>query len=109
MEPNNGIIGDSFGTDLPQAVLPEQDLNEEKKKARFSKSAEFKRLKAQIEERIKFYQTYLPDGRPIGTMDPKELGTMWVASNLVIAEFKAIIDEYELAAEAVKDELSSPR
>jgi hypothetical protein len=109
MAPDNGIIGDSYGTDLPQADLPEQDLSEEKRKARFSKTAEFKKLKEQIESRIEFYQTYLPDGRPVATIDPKELGSMWVASNIIIAEFRAIIDEYERASEVIRNELSSPR
>ena len=41
----NGLIGDNYGIDLPQMEVDKQDLDEEKRMARFSKSKEFKKLK----------------------------------------------------------------
>lgn len=100
MGPQNALIGDQdFGTTLPKTQVEEQDLAAERKAAKFSKTKEFKELKAHIEQRIAFYQTQLPNGDPV----VKATTTDWVVANLVIAEFKAIIDAYERAAEAVKN------
>lgn len=101
MGPSNGIVGDSFGLDLPESVMDEQSLNEEKKMARYSKSKEFKRLKEYMEARINFYQKYLPDGRPVAATD-NVTAEDWRVANTVISEFKNVIDQYELAADVVK-------
>jgi hypothetical protein len=101
MPEQQGIIGDNVGIDLPQTVVSEQDLAEEKKMARFSKTEEFKRLKMYMEGRIDFYQTHLPDGRPVG-MVTEDITDMWRASNTVIQEFKALINAYEQANDAVQ-------
>lgn len=77
-------------------------LVEEKKMAKYSRSAEFKRIQEHFNERIKFYQSKLPDGRDIGVGQlptPEE----WVIANAIIAEFNLVIDMYERAAEAVKE------
>lgn len=103
----NGIIGDNFGVDLPQAQIPKEDLIEEKKMARYSKTAEFKRIQDHFKERIDFYQKYLPDGRPIATVPKEDLESMWIAANVVIAEFNQVINMYEIASEAVNEVLSS--
>lgn len=95
-----GIIGDQFGTELPETVVPEQDLSIEKNAARFSKTKEFKALKKHLEERITFYQTYLPDGRSItGDVSVED----WKVANSIIAEFKAVLDFYERSREVVED------
>ena len=102
--PRHGIIGDdSFGTELPETKVPENQLNEEKKAARFSKTKEYKVLKEYIQERIKYYQKYLPDGREIGSIAQPELGQKWVEANTIVREFQLILDSYENAAEAVKE------
>lgn len=99
-----GIIGDAYPTELPVTDVPTQDLTEEKKMAKFSKTAEFKRLKSHIQERIDFYQKFLPNGTSVLEADTvEELGQKWLVANAIVTEFNAIIDAYELANEAVKD------
>lgn len=99
MNPQNGIIGDISATELPQSEIAEDLLIEEKRMARYSKSKEFKILKDYIEGRIKFYQTCLPDGRPVGAVPQKDLDGQWIIANTVIAEFQGILNDYERAAE----------
>lgn len=99
--PQHGLVDESTATQLPVTQVPEEDLNEEKKLARFSKTEEFKRLKAYIESRIAYYQRYLPDGRDITTVKPDELGPSWVVANAMVGEFRALLDAYEQANEAV--------
>lgn len=101
MEPKNAIIGDLTGLDLPQAKPDIVNLAEEKNMARYSKTSEFKRVQDHFNERIKFYQSYHPDGRDIrdGQIPTPE---EWVIANTVIAEFRLVIDMYERASEAVE-------
>lgn len=106
MGPNgaqNGLIGESFGIDLPQTVVETNDLVEEKQMAKFSRTKEFKRLKEQMERRIAFYQGCLPDGRPLTDVDTAERAQQWVIANVVIGEFKMLINQYEEAAEVTKN------
>lgn len=98
------IRGDSFATDLPVTQLDEQVLTNERKMAKFSKSEEYKRLKAHLEERIKFYESFLPDGRDItSSANMVEAGQNWVVANSIIGEFKAVLQAYEQAKDAVSD------
>lgn len=103
MGPQNGIIGDNYGIDLPELQVDKDVLAEEKAKARFSKTREFKRLKEQMQARIDFYQRALPDGRPLTAVDATERGNMWVIANAVIGEFNMLIADYENAAEVTKN------
>jgi len=99
----NAVMGEDYGTDLPETEISTEQLNEEKNMARFSKSREFKALKAKIESRIEFYQSVLPDGRPLTDVDTAERMAQWVIANAVIGEFKAILQAYENAKEAVDE------
>lgn len=103
MGPNNAIIGDAQSIDLPQAQLDETGLNEERRMAKYSKTDEFKRIQKHFEERIKFYQTYLPDGRPVVNVPVNELGNKWLIANAIITEFEAVINIYEQATAAVEE------
>lgn len=107
MGSQNVIMGDdtSFGTDMPQTRTPEAAFAELLKSAKFSKTAEFKELKKYLEQKIEFYKAYLPDGRPVGTIPLPfdEMAKMWIAANVIIGEFQAIIGVYEGAAQQVKD------
>lgn len=103
MNPQNGIIGDDFGTSLPELVVNEDSLKVERNMARFSKTAEFKKLKELLEDRIAFYKTHLPDGRPIVGTTPDELAQMWPIANAIIGEFQAILNAYQLANDAVEE------
>lgn len=102
MGPSNGLIGDSTGVELPQMEVNEDLLKEEKKMAKYSRSAEFKRIQEWCEGRIEFYQTRLPNGAEIG-LDVAPSTEDWRVANRVIGEFKALLGQYEVAAEAVKD------
>lgn len=98
----NGIIGDITGTELPQMVIDEKELTEEKKMARYSKTAEYKRIKQHFEERIEFYRKYLPDGREItSAANMVETGQSWVVANAIIRELQTVLDSYDIAAEVV--------
>lgn len=103
MNPSNGIIGDSnLGIDLPEITLDEKDLKVEKEMANFSKSSEFKRIQKHCEERIKFYQTYLPNGAEIG-LDVAPSPEDWRVANRVIGELNLLINMYQTAVEAVEE------
>lgn len=103
MPSQNGIMGDeNFGLDLPQTEAVD-DFAAEKRMVKFSKTKEFKQLQEHIEGRILFYQTYLPDGRALTVVPQDERGAMWVVSNAVIGELKALLLAYEQAAETVKN------
>src|SRR4051812_32656481 len=98
--PTNAVIGDAdFGTSLPTTDVPEEVLEEEKKLAKYSQTAEFKRLKEFMENRIKFYQHYFPDGKPIDSVpaDPQTIASHWMAANIVVREFNNILNEYAQA------------
>jgi hypothetical protein len=103
MGPQNTVIGDSFGIDLPETVVETNDLVEEKQMAKFSRTKEFKRLKEQMERRIQFYQGCLPDGRPLTDVNAAERAQQWVIANVVIGEFQMLINMYEEAAEVTKN------
>lgn len=103
MGPTNGIIGDSFGIDLPQVNVDKASLDEEKAMARFSKSKEFKKLKEIMQARIDFYQKALPDGRPLTAVEAKERAELWVIANAVIGEFNMVLSAYENAKEVTKN------
>jgi len=101
MGPQNGIIGDAVGIDLPQGGLPEDSLKNERAMAAFSKTKEFQRLKETIEERIKFYESWLPGGEKpeVTGLSVTELGHRWLVANEIIGELRGIILAYEMAKE----------
>lgn len=102
MQPNNSLIGDSFGTDLPEMKVQEETLVEEKKMARYSKTAEFQRIQKHCKERIKFFQQYLPNGAEVG-LDATPSPEDWRVANRVIGEFKLLMNMYEVAKTVVEE------
>lgn len=98
--PQNAIIGDDFGTDIPVTNVDDQQLNDEKKAAKYSRSAEYKKLQEHMQARIDFYQKYLPDGSPVGTK-PISIED-WKVANAVIAELSAVLNYYKTANDVVK-------
>jgi len=107
----NAIIGDdpNYGTDLPEYQAEnDQALAEYAKKARFSRTAEYKELKEKLESRIDYYRSYQPGGNgahiPLADMTNSERGWRTLAADLIITEFRGIIDAYELAYETIKEE-----
>lgn len=108
MNPQNGILGDAMGIDLPQATPDENSLNEEKNKARYSKSKEFKQIRAYCQDRINFYQTKLPNGAEVG-LDVVPSTEDWRVANRVIGEFKALMNIYDTAREVVEEQVKNGR
>lgn len=101
--PQHGIVGDDSVTELPETTIDENQLVDEQKAAKFSKTAEFKKLKEHLEDRIEFYQKYLPDGRAVVEEPAAELGNKWMIANAIIGEFTAVIAAYEEAAKVVQE------
>lgn len=102
--PQNAVTGDSFTTDLPETGAPLDELAVEKNMAKFSKTKEYKKLKEYLEARIKFFEAYLPDGKEVRWEADPEIGLKWIIANNIINEFKAVLNSYENAKEAVKNE-----
>jgi len=100
MAEGNGIIGDNYGMDLPLSQVDEDSLNDEKKMAKFTKTAEFKRMKQYAEGRIKFYQDFLPNGKEVDALvTPSD----WALANTVIREFNMLLGAYDNANEVVRN------
>lgn len=106
MTSQNFPMGDTdFGTSVPETQVPDGASTEIQNAAKFSKSKEFQALKTHLEQRIDFYQKYLPDGRVAAQIDNVEtIGAMWIAANAIVGEFKAVISAYEQAAKIIADE-----
>lgn len=103
--PAYAVVGDQdLPTELPETRIPQEILVEEKKMAKYSRTAEFKRLKEYIEERIEFHQKFLPDGSTVyaTNLNNTDLAARWIGANIVIAELKSILSSYDQAAESVK-------
>ena len=103
--PVNVPFGDQNIGQLPQTQVPQQDLTRERNMAKFSKSNEFAALKAAIESRIDYYQKYMPGSGniEIAQLPADERGSLWLAADTIINEFRGILGAYEQAADAVKE------
>lgn len=97
----NGIP-DLGSFQIPKTEVDPSLLDEQQRMARYSKTAEFKKLREHLEQRIAFYQSKLPNGTEVTVLnsDTQQLGQQWIVANAIIGEFKAIIAAYEMAAEA---------
>lgn len=98
-----GLLGDISSTELPEKPVDEEVVGELRRKAKYSRSKEFAELKAHMEQRIDFYQKYLPNGQPVAALSSEDAGKYYVVANIVIAELKQVIDGYESANEQVKE------
>lgn len=98
----HGIIGDNQLTQLPETQTDKNELLEEKRVARYTKTPEYQKQKEYWEERIKFYQTYLPDGRPVVTASTQERTDHWAVANLVIQEIQTLMSYYENIKQGVE-------
>lgn len=101
----NAVVGDLDDTTLPVTTVDEQVLTEEKKMAKYSKTAEFQRLKTFMEARIEFFQKHLPDGTEIDKvqLNDTQLAVQWMSANVIIREFQNVLNEYQQAKEVVED------
>ena len=102
MQPDNAIMGDATGIDLPQAEPDLSYLADEKNRAKFSKTKEYKKLKEYIEERIATYQSFLPNGLEVG-LDVVPSPEDWRVANRVIGELRAVLRTYELPGEVLDE------
>lgn len=101
MNPQNSLIGDSNPTELPVMKMDDTSLIEEKKIAKYSKSKEFSRIQEHFEAKIAYYQQFLPGNLLPETIPEEERGKYWAVANLLIKEFREVIDMYKLAEEVV--------
>lgn len=104
MQPSNSLIGDSFGTDLPEIPPDDTGKQELANKVKYSRSKEYKELKAKADERIEFYKKFLPSGQLVGTTSKEELARKWELANILIAEFDQLFGEHENAEALFKEE-----
>lgn len=100
MEPNNVIMGDSTGVELPRMQPDETDLSGIKNKVKYSKSKEFKEIQEWCQTRIDFYNRLLPNGLEIG-MDITPTSEDWRVANRVNGELRALMNVYETAKDIV--------
>jgi hypothetical protein len=98
-ESANAILGDDYGTQLPQTQVDPESVVESKKMAKFTRTAEYKRQKEWVESKISFYQRYMPDGRLLSGVDTNELSSHWVAANEIISVLNEFLTSYDLAVE----------
>ena len=75
---------------------------QEKQMAAFVEKPEWQKLKEHLEARIKFHQSFLPNGTPIEDVSMEEISSRWVVANTIIQELQAIISTYEGIAESVR-------
>lgn len=104
MGPDNVLIGDMTGVELPEKPVDETALNELKKKSKYRKTKEYAELREKAQERIDFYKSFLPNGQPVATSDMAELGRQWALANIIIAEFEQLFGEHESADQLLKEE-----
>lgn len=100
--PQNGLVED-FGMGMPATEVNNEARREIEHAARFSRTGEFKKLQEYLEERIAYFQAYLPDGRAVTTVPKAELEGMWVAANVIIGEYRNVLAVYDQARETVKE------
>lgn len=103
MEPQNIIMGDATGVELPQKEEDQTAIKELQKKAKYSRSKEYAALKEKAQARIEFYQRFLPSGMPVLGATPKELERKWELANIIIAEFDQLFSEHENADVLLKE------
>lgn len=100
----NAVMGEADSPiELPKTQVPEEVLTDEKKMARYSQSAEFKRLRKFMQDRIEFFQKYFPNGQRVQDLPESERSAYWQAACIVVSEFQGVLDEYERAREVVSD------
>lgn len=104
MNPNNALIGDMTGVELPQVPVDETAINELKKKAKYKRSKEYAELREKAQARIEFYQHFLPNGQPILAATKEQKEGAWTLANIIIAEFEQLFGEHEQADELLKEE-----
>lgn len=107
----NAVVGDDSPVNIPVTVVKDEDLAEEKNRAKFTTTKEFQWLKEYMENRIKFFQSYLPDGTEVrfkqSGMTVEQLMVDWKVATNVIKEFEVILEHYRSAKEAVDARLEN--
>lgn len=102
MGPQNGIVGNDYGIDLPETKIDDEQLIETKKMAKFTRTAEYARQKMWVDAKIAFYQKYLPNGTPVSAATASERAEHWVAANEIIAILQEFLSSYETSAQEVE-------
>lgn len=104
--PQNVPMGDmDESMNVPESVVPMETLVEEKNKAKYSKTKEFKEIRQYWEDRIKFFESYLPAGLETRWQVPSDdIAQQWVLANNIIAEVRAFLRQYDDAVEVVSND-----
>lgn len=102
MSKQNTIMDES--TALPSSFSVDPDvMAAEKSVAMYASTDEFLKLKAHLQGRKEYYQTFLPNGIPIKDAVPTaEMVNSWIIANTIINEIDVIIQAYEGIAEAYR-------
>lgn len=106
MEPQNSLVSDFTGVELPEMPVDDSAKVELEKRKKYSKTKEYRELRAKAQERIEFYKHNLPAGYNDATAERK--AQMWGFANLMIAEFEQLFSEHENADELLKDLFPEP-
>ncbi len=101
--PQNAVISDVPDVEIPQTTVQPEDLALEKNMAKFSKTKEYQKLKEHLQGRITYFQNFLPDGTSIALQKVEEKTQNWIIANIIIGEFKAVLNAYEQANEVVEN------
>jgi hypothetical protein len=100
--PANAVMGDQDSpTELPKSNVMKNFADGDLQMASYAEHSEYKRLREFMQNRAKFYQKYLPDGKQIQNLSKKERDEHWVAACIVIREIENILDSYERIHKAV--------
>lgn len=103
MQPDNILLGDTTGIDLPEAAPDETALNELKHKAKYTRSKEYKDLKAKADLIIEKYQKFLPGNVEPELIPEQERAKYWAVASIVIKEINGLFSEHEGAQEELED------
>jgi hypothetical protein len=100
----NAVTGDEFGMDVPETLVDTPQLDEEARKAKYSKTKEFKEIRKYWEDRREFFKTYTPSGAEIRFQIPNEdIAQQWVLANNMITEIDCFLSQYSNAADALRN------
>jgi len=101
--PQNAVVGDTYGIDLPQTQIAKEDLADERRRAAVTRTKEWKDIKAALEYEIELQKRFLPGGQSVKDIPMDEVGPRWVAAVHVIDSLENVINYYERANEVVKE------
>lgn len=89
-----GAAADMFS--IPEPVV---DTTDQKLTAQFASSTGWKQQKEYLQERINYWQHFLPDGKAVNQLSREERETAWAIADNVIRE----VNQWIMSVEGMKD------